>query len=131
MNPGRGRDERGSGTVLMLSAVSVAALALVVVLMFTAVAQAAAKAGTAADLAALSAADAARRLLPGDPCTVASATAAANEATLTSCSRQGQGGEVVTVAVRVAVSPVGWLPPVTRAKSVARAGPPPQPWRGP
>ncbi|WP_411733266.1 Rv3654c family TadE-like protein [Paeniglutamicibacter sp.] len=131
MSPARLHAQRGSGTVLMLSVVCVAALALVVVLMFTAVAQAAAKAGTAADLAALAAADAARRLLPGDPCGVAASTARANAATLTSCSRQGQGGEVVTVAVHVAVSPVGWLPPVTRAKSVARAGPPPQPWRGP
>ena len=125
------RGERGSGTVLMLSVVCVAVLALVVVLMFTAVAQAAAKAGTAADLAALAAADAARRLLPGDPCGVAASTATANAATLTGCSRQGTGGEIVTVAVHVAVSPVGWLPPVTRAKAVARAGPPPQPWRWP
>ena len=97
--------------------------------MFTAVSQAGAKAGTAADLAALAAADAARLLLPGDPCAVATATAAANDAHLAGCSRQGPSGEIVTVGVQVAVSPVGWLPLLTRAHSVARAGPPPQPWR--
>lgn len=124
------RRQRGSGTVLMLAVVCVAALGLVAVLMFTAVSNAGAKAGTAADLAALAAADTARQLLPGDPCAVAAATAAANEATLAGCTRQGPGGQVVTVRVQVPVSPVGWLPPLTRAQSVARAGPPPQPWRG-
>ncbi len=124
------RRQRGSGTVLMLAVVCVAALGLVAVLMFTAVSNAGAKAGTAADLAALAAADAARRLLPGDPCAVAASTAAANDAILAGCSRQGPGGEIVTVLVQVPVSPVGWLPPLTRAHSEARAGPPPQPWRG-
>lgn len=120
--------QRGSGTVLMLAVVCVAALGLLVVLMFSAVAQAGAKAGTAADLAALAAADAARLLLTGDPCAVAAATTVANDATLAGCSRQGPRGEIVTVRVQVPVTPVGWLPPLTLAHSVARAGPPPQPW---
>lgn len=132
MSPGRSAEgcQRGSGTVLMLAVVCVAALGLVAVLMFTAVSNAGAKAGTAADLAALAAADAARQLQPGDPCAVAAETAAANDATLAGCTRQGPGGQIVTVRVQVPVSPVGWLPPLTRAHSVARAGPPPQPWRG-
>lgn len=120
--------EHGSGTVLMIAVVCVAVLGLIVVVMFTAVAQAGAKAGTAADLAALAAADAARLLLPGDPCAVAAEASLANDATLTGCSRQGQGGEIVKVRVEVAVTPVGWLPPLARAHAVARAGPPPQPW---
>ena len=52
MNPDACRAQRGSGTVLMLAVVCVAAFALVAVLMFTAVAHAGPKAGTAADLAA-------------------------------------------------------------------------------
>ncbi|GAA5228058.1 Rv3654c family TadE-like protein [Paeniglutamicibacter antarcticus] len=128
--PGSGaaHTQRGSGTVLMLAVVCVAALGLLVVLMFTAVAQAGAKAGTAADLAALAAADAARLLFPGDPCVVAAATSVANDATLAGCSRQGPGGEIVMVRVEVPVAPVGWLPTLARAHSVAKAGPPPQPW---
>ncbi|GAA1869061.1 hypothetical protein GCM10009715_15260 [Paeniglutamicibacter psychrophenolicus] len=129
-SPAQDRRQRGSGTVLMLAVVCVAVLGLAAVLMFSAVSNAGAKAGTAADLAALAAADAARQLLPGDPCAVAAATAAANDATLDGCTRQGPGGQIVTVRVQVPVSPVGWLPPLTRAHSVARAGPPPQPWRG-
>lgn len=121
--------ERGSGTVLMLAVVCMAVLGLAAVLMFTAAAQAAAKAGTAADLAALAAADAARLLLPGDPCEVAASTAAANHATVEGCSREGPGGEIVKVHVQVHVSPVGWLPEFLQARAVARAGPPPQPWR--
>ncbi|QXQ09449.1 Rv3654c family TadE-like protein [Paeniglutamicibacter sp. Y32M11] len=120
--------EEGSGTVLMLSVVCVAALGLMVVLIFTAVAKAGATAGTAADLAALAAADAARGLATGDPCGVALRTASANSAALVGCTRAGPSGEVVTVRVSVAVAPIGWLPDLTRAFSVARAGPPPQPW---
>lgn len=122
--------ERGSGTVLMLAVVCMAVLGLVAVLMFTAASQAGAKAATAADLAALAAADAARLLLPGDPCAVAATTAAANQATVQGCSREGRGGEIVRVHVEVHVSPVGWLPEFLQAHAVARAGPPPQPWRG-
>lgn len=120
--------ERGSGTVLMIAVVCVAVLGLIVVLMFTAVAQAGAKAGTAADLAALAAADAARLLLPGEPCVVAAATSLANDAALAGCSRQGPRGETVKVRVEVPVTPVGWLPPLARAHAEAKAGPPPQPW---
>ena len=36
--------------------------------------------------------------------------------------------EIVMVRVEVPVAPVGWLPALARAHSVAKAGPPPQPW---
>ena len=51
------RRQRGSGTVLMLAVVCVAALGLVAVLMFTAVSNAGAKAGTAAAAVAAGASD--------------------------------------------------------------------------
>lgn len=125
----RSRDpEAGNGTILMLAAVFVAFFALVVVLMFSAASHAAAKAATAADLAALAGADAARSLVPGEPCAVAGQTATVNNAVLTECTRQGVRGEIVKIVVKVPVSMVGWLPPLSHAVAVARAGPPPQPW---
>lgn len=121
--------EAGNGTVLMFAAVCLAVFALAVVLMLTAAGHAASKAATAADLAALAGADAARFLIPGDPCSVAGHTARANSAMLTECSRQGTRGEIVKISVKVPVSMVGWMPPLSHAVAVARAGPPPQPWR--
>ena len=124
-----GDTEAGNGTVLMLAVVLLAFFALVVVLAFAATGQAAAKAATAADLAALAGADAARFLVPGEPCAVAGQTATANQAVLTACERQGTAGEIVKVSVKVPVAMVGWLPPMGHALAAARAGPPPQPWR--
>ena len=121
--------EEGNGTVLMVAVVFLAFFALVVVLMLSATGHAASKAATAADLAALAGADAARFLVPGEPCAVAGQAAQANHAVLTECSRQGTSGEIVKIAVKVPVAMVGWLPPVGHAVAVARAGPPPQPWR--
>lgn len=86
----------------------------------------ASRAATTADLAALAAADAARGLLPGDPCAVAVETAAAHGATLLSCSRDGPGGTVVEVHTSARVDPaVHWLALVPDATGRARAGPPP------
>lgn len=86
----------------------------------------ASRAATAADLAALAAADASRGLLPGDPCTVAAETAAAHGATLQSCSRDGPGGTVVEVRTSVRVGPAAhWFALVPDATGRARAGPPP------
>ncbi len=124
-----GDAEAGNGTVLMVAVVFLAFFALVVVLMLSATGHAASKAATAADLAALAGADAARFLVPGEPCAVAGQTARTNQAILTECSRQGTSGEIVKISVKVPVAMVGWLPPFGHAVAVARAGPPPQPWR--
>lgn len=123
-----GDAEAGNGTVLMVAVVFLAFFALVVVLMLSAAGHAASKAATAADLAALAGADAARFLIPGEPCAVAGQTARTNQAILTECSRQGNNGEIVKITVKVPVAMVGWLPPFGHAIGVARAGPPPQPW---
>jgi len=124
-----GGAEAGNGTVLMVAVVFMAFFALVVVLMLSAASHAASKAATAADLAALAGADAARSLIPGEPCSVAGQSARTNQAVVTECSRQGTNGEIVKITVKVPVAMVGWLPPFGHAVAVARAGPPPQPWR--
>lgn len=117
----------GAGTVLTCGfAVLLMSLIAAVVLLAQAGA-AASRAATAADLAALAAADASRGLLPGDPCTVAAETAAANGATLLSCSRDGPGGTVVEVRTSAGVDDptVDWFALVPDATGRARAGPPP------
>lgn len=128
MNHARRKSEAGNGTILMLSIICVGFFALTAVLMFVSSSNAAAKAATAADLAALAGADAARLLVTGEPCSVASGTANSNDAVLADCQRMGPRGEIVQVSVTVPVSLVGWLPPLTVAVGKARAGPPPQPW---
>ncbi|WP_115787805.1 Rv3654c family TadE-like protein [Arthrobacter silvisoli] len=110
--------ERGSGTILA------AGLGLLVIsLMIAAVllAQAgvhAQRAAAAADMAALAAADAARGLKPGDPCTVAAETARQNNASLTSCLLAGGG----IVEVRTRLMQGSFLGSAT---GHSRAGPPP------
>lgn len=118
--------EVGAGTVLMCGfAVLLMALVAAVALLAQAGATAS-RAATAADLAALAAADASRGLLPGDPCTVAAETAAAQGATLLSCSRDGPGGTVVEVRTSAEmVTAIHWFAVVPDATGRARAGPPP------
>lgn len=118
----------GNGTVLMLGIICVGFVAFAMVLMLTAAGHAAAQAASAADLAALAGADAARELIPGDPCAVADSVAKANKGTITACKRMGERGEIVQVSVSIPVSMVGWIPPLSVATGTARAGPPPQPW---
>lgn len=111
-------DERGAGTVLALTLGAVV-MALLVGLLVLAQAQVlASRAASAADLAALAAADAARGLRSGDPCAVASHVAGRHDATLASCTVVG--GEVVEVATELAY-PFDWGVATGRA----RAGPPP------
>ena len=77
----------------------------------------ASRAAAAADLAALAAADAARGLAPGEPCTVAAEVAARNDARISSCSIEG--GDTVQVGTELHTrSPFG------TATGLARAGPP-------
>ncbi|MCB4208980.1 hypothetical protein H9I38_09345 [Arthrobacter sp. UM1] len=104
----------------------ISAVLLAFVLWAAALAQAraaAAQSAAAADLAALAAADAARGLVPGEPCDVAARTAEANRAVLRECSLEGE-----TVTVRVAAAR-GLLLITPERRS--RAGPPPHPSRPP
>jgi secretion/DNA translocation related TadE-like protein len=126
--PGPGREqghatsradrERGSGTVLALGLAVLVILAAVVVVVLAQSAASAFRAAAAADLAALAAADAARGLIAGDPCSVAADVARRNGAKVLSCA-EGSGS---TVQVRTELE----LPtPLGRATGLARAGPPP------
>ncbi|WP_090816693.1 MULTISPECIES: Rv3654c family TadE-like protein [unclassified Arthrobacter] len=110
--------ERGSGTVLGLALGAVVALLLVAVLLLAQAVVMASRASSAADLAALAAADAARGLTPGEPCEVASGVAVRHSAKLTSCTVLGGG--VVEVATGLEHR-FDWGPATGRA----RAGPPP------
>jgi secretion/DNA translocation related TadE-like protein len=76
------------------------------------------RAAAAADLAALAAADSARGLKPGVPCTVAAEVALQNKARLTSCVPLG-GGIVEVRTSLVQDSPFG------TATGHSKAGPPP------
>lgn len=114
----RGADERGSATVWVVALAGVlAAVAMAAVLVGAAVVGRH-RATTAADLAALAAAE---RAVRGDPaaCAAAERLAGANGARLTACA-VGSGAVVeVTVALPVRLGPLG----VHRADARARAGP--------
>ncbi|WP_035769162.1 Rv3654c family TadE-like protein [Arthrobacter castelli] len=111
--------ERGSGTVLG------AALALVLITLLAAlmmVVQAAVGAGrtaAAADLAALAAADAARGLTTGDPCSIARTVTAKNDVELIECNVVN--GVIVDITTGLQLPP-----PWGRATGRSRAGPPPE-----
>nr|WP_269997157.1 Rv3654c family TadE-like protein [Arthrobacter sp. B2a2-09] len=118
MDNGRRVAEHGSGTILAV------ALGLVVMICMAAaftLAQAMAmahRAASAADLAALAGADAARGLTTGNPCVVASETAARHGALLSACTVGGGGiVEIRTELVRGAA--------FGTATGRSRAGPPP------
>lgn len=122
--------ERGSGTVLALSIVTVLVMLLGVVHLISISAAAAAQSARSADLAALAGADVARGLGPGDPCTVAEEVVARNEGALESCAVGGESGTEVRVEVsvdaltRTRLRP-NWLElPQLSAYGVSRAGPP-------
>lgn len=76
---------------------------------------AASRAAGTADLAALSAADAARGLMLGDPCSLAETTVTAHGAVMTQCDVAAPG--VAYIRVEVA-TPVGFT-----ASAESRAGP--------
>ena len=121
-------EERGAGTVLAVGLVLLLCLMLAVVTSVLQAGTASARAGKAADLAALAGADAARGLLAGDPCSVAAEVAGKQGAELSACSRSGPGGVVVDVRSRTALPEVfGWINGEwTHAEGRARAGPPPE-----
>ena len=120
-----GWDERGSGTVYALGVISVL---LAAALGITGLIQAQSDTGrarAAADLAAISGATVLSSVIaPGDPCAMAGRVAAANGASVSSCSVTG---EDVTVSV---VVPTTILGRPRQATAQARAGPvdaPPKP----
>ena len=110
-------DERGSGTVLVLGIIAVL-LAMAVCAGGLIQAQAAGKARSAADLAALGGATALSSVVaPSEPCETAGRVARANGAEVTVCTVVGED-VVVEVSVRTRVLGV-----VREAVSAARAGP--------
>ncbi|WP_284975567.1 Rv3654c family TadE-like protein [Arthrobacter sp. efr-133-TYG-104] len=111
--------DRGSGTVLALVLGMVVLALLAGLLMLAQAGVMTARAESAADLAALAAADAARGLAPGEPCSVAADVAEHEGARLSSCSVAGK--EVVDVLTELAQPPIPW----GSATGRARAGPPP------
>ncbi|WP_026546539.1 Rv3654c family TadE-like protein [Paenarthrobacter nicotinovorans] len=110
--------ERGAGTVLALVLGAVVIALLFGVLFLAQAGVLASRAASAADLAALAGADAARGLTSGEPCSVASDVAGRQEAKIVSCTVTG--GTVVDVATELD-HPFGWGVATGRA----RAGPPP------
>jgi secretion/DNA translocation related TadE-like protein len=112
--------EAGAGTVLGAGLAMVLLLLLPgLVLGFRAVV-APTRPPTAADLAALAAADAARGITAGDPCSIAGEVTARHGAALVSCRQSGGSGEIVDIATAVEL-PAPW----GAAAGRSRAGPPP------
>lgn len=112
--------QHGSGTVLAagLALVLVFLLAGIVALVQAQVAGS--RAATAADLAALAGADAARGLAVGDPCGVAADVVVRHGAQLASCTVLGPLRNMVEVRTVITVPGLPW-----QAAGRARAGPPP------
>lgn len=113
-----GGDDRGAGTVLAAGLALAMLMLLTLMLGLATAAVAAGKAATAADLAAVAAADALRGLSEGSACHVAAEVAAANSATLVACTElAGSNSVQLKVAIRTTLP---WP-----AYGQARAGPPP------
>ena len=120
-----GWDERGSGTVYALGVIAVLLVAALGITGLIQAQSATGRARAAADLAAVSGATVLSSVIaPGDPCAMAGRVAAANGASVSSCSVTG---EDVTVSV---VVPTTILGRPRQATAQARAGPvdaPPKP----
>lgn len=114
--------ERGSGSVLAVALIAAIMMLAVVVAAVGHVAWAHHRARTAADLAALAAADVARGLASGEPCAAARRVAEANGAQLKGCCPPSERGEVYDVRVEVALP--AWLGRFGPVTGLARAGPP-------
>ncbi|MDO4898353.1 MAG: hypothetical protein Q3965_03495 [Rothia sp. (in: high G+C Gram-positive bacteria)] len=114
--------ERGSNTVTSMGLACLLLLLGVTVAGLIGVVTANHRAATAADLAALAAADTARGLRSGDACAVAGQVAAENQAQLTGCAPHTSTPGVVDVRLEVAITgPFSFL---GSAEGLARAGPP-------
>lgn len=123
-SPSREHDssERGSGTVLALGLVFVLLIFFVVIAGVITAVSAQHKAMAAADLSALAAADTARGLREGEPCTVAAEIARFNHAELKGCAQPEGYSGIVDVRTTVPIGgPFTWL---GLAEGLSRAGPP-------
>jgi secretion/DNA translocation related TadE-like protein len=111
------RDDRGSGTVLVLALSTVLVMVGMLLAALAAVGVARHRAASAADLAALAAAD---RALVGEraACAAAARAARAVGADLEACRLTGDIADVVAV-----VQPPGAIGRLGAARGVARAGP--------
>ena len=110
--------ERGAGTILALGLGLLLVVACMAVALLGQALGASSRAASAADLAALAAADTERGLRPGDACSAASETAGLNDAAVVACEIEVPGS-IVRVVVTVEGGPL-WGPVPGRA----RAGPP-------
>jgi len=111
--------EEGAGTVMAMGLAIVLLMLLAGMMWLGQAVTMAAKAATAADLAALAAADAARGLTTGDPCQVAADMVARHGAVLVSCEVVGKDADTVQIEVSL-LTGLPWP-----AYSKSRAGPPP------
>lgn len=117
-------EERGNGTVTVTALIAVAIILASAVLLWTAATHASMRAASAADLAALAAADTARGLRTGDPCGIAGSVSAENAAQIQSCVVEADGTSVrLTVSVPVNFSALDIQ--LYAATARARAGAPP------
>lgn len=114
--------ERGSNTVTSLGLVCVLLVLGLTMAGLVGVVSANHRAATAADLAALAGADAARGLSRGQPCTVAAAVAGRNGASLAGCALPSELSG--TVDVRVTIPIEGPFAFLGSAEGLSRAGPP-------
>jgi secretion/DNA translocation related TadE-like protein len=113
--------DAGVGTVLAVGLVAVVSCLLLAVAALGSAVAARHRAGAAADLAALAAADRSLGRSPGVPCRAAAATALANRARVTACAVADDGSVTVVVSVGL---PRPW-DRLGIARARARAGRPP------
>ncbi len=112
----RGRDERGSATLLVLAMAGVLLLIGAALGVVVAMVRAHRTAQSAADLAALAGAQAVQR--GSDACGRATEIARANDARMSACSCRGS-----VVTVQVTVAGPHWLGQTADLSAEARAGP--------
>lgn len=110
--------ERGSGSVLVLGLVAAVVVGVLLLAVLGGAVAARHRAQTAADLAALAAAEVSLGRRSGEPCTAARAVAVANGGRLVRCEAHEDGSVLVTVTV----APAGPVARLGTAKASARAG---------
>jgi len=110
VNGGNGRNERGSGTVLMMTVVMIAAVVAFMCACLLTWFGCVHRARAAADLAALAGAEA--YASGGNACAAAKLTAASNNAKMTACKVDSNGVQfIVRVTAQVDAKPAIFLGP--------------------